>query len=56
MDDNDEDFDEVLAVGDRLARELCQGLPKATDVPDAAQPLGPIYGCWLLTERVSPVM
>lgn len=32
MDDNDEDFDEVLVVGDRLARELCHGLPKATDL------------------------
>lgn len=32
MDDNDEDFEETLAVGDRLARELCQGLPRATDL------------------------
>lgn len=26
-----QDFEEALAVGDRLARELCRGLPKAID-------------------------
>lgn len=32
MDDNDEDFEETLAIGDRLARELCEGLTRATDL------------------------
>jgi hypothetical protein len=27
-----QDFEDALAAGDRLARELCQGLPKATNL------------------------
>ena len=27
-----QEFEEALAVGDRLARQLCHGLPKATDL------------------------